>query len=92
MTARTDQPSLFPERPQTPSRPRHSHVATVRTPSGVVYDFHDWTDLGPPLPFETIPPEIRFPHEPGYVELDRFMLPSCEQRASGTMRVKGGAG
>jgi hypothetical protein len=54
---------------------------TVRTPSGVVYDFHDWTDLGPPLPFETIPPWLRLPGEPGWIELDRYMR-----------RVKGSAG
>jgi hypothetical protein len=84
MADRTNQPSLFPERPQPPSRPRPvaTHVVTVRTPSGVVYDFSDWTPLGPPLPFETIPPEIRFPHEPGYIEMDHFMRPAG---------VKGGA-
>jgi hypothetical protein len=65
------------------SPPQARHVATVRTPEGVVYEFHDWTDLGPPLPFETIPPEIRLPGEPGYLELDRYMRP-----VSG----KGGAG
>jgi hypothetical protein len=59
-----------------------THVATARTPSGVVYDFHDWTDLGPPLPFESIPAECRLPGEPGYVEMDKFMRPAG---------VKGGA-
>jgi hypothetical protein len=85
MANRTNQPSLFPERPQTPSGPRPvaTHVVTARTPSGVVYDFSDWTDLGPPLPFETIPPECRLPGEPGYIELDRYARP---------MRVKGSAG
>ena len=69
-----------------------SPPSTVRTPSGIVIEFVDWTDLGPPLPFETIPPECRLPGEPGYIELDRYARPSCEQRASGPMRVKGGAG
>jgi hypothetical protein len=82
------QPSLFPERPQTPSGARHvvpearsSHVATVRTPSLTV-DFHDWSPLGPPLPFESIPAECRLPGEPGYIEMDHFMRPAG---------VKGGA-
>lgn len=44
-------------------------------PQRIVIEFSDWTDLGPPLPFESIPPEIRLPGEPGYVELDRFMRP-----------------
>jgi len=69
--------------PLSPPQASARHVATVRTPSGVVYEFHDWTDLGPPLPFETIPPEIRLPGEPGHLELDRYM-----RRVSG----KGGAG
>ena len=85
MADRTNQPSLFPERPQTPSRPRPvaTHAATVRTPSGVVYDFHDWTPLGPPLPFETIPPECRLPGEPGYIEMDHFMRPAGVKGSAG---------
>jgi hypothetical protein len=67
--------------PLSPPQPRH--VATVRTPSGVVYDFHDWSPLGPPLPFEQIPEWLRLPGEPGWIELDRYM-----RRVS----VKGGAG
>ena len=75
------QPSLFPERPQTPSGARH--VVPARTPSGVVYDFHDWSPLGPPLPFETIPPEIRLPGEPGYIEMDKFMRPGGVKGSAG---------
>jgi hypothetical protein len=52
-------------------------------PPVIVIEFNDWTDPGPALPFEQIPPEIRLPGEPGYVELDRYM-----RRVSG----KGGAG
>ena len=51
-----------------------------RTPSLTV-EFWDWTDLGPPLPFETIPEWLRLPGEPGWIELDRYMR-----------RVKGSAG
>ncbi len=43
-----------------------------RTPSLTV-EFHDWTDLGPPLPFDTIPFWLRLPGEPGWIELDRYM-------------------
>jgi hypothetical protein len=39
----------------------------------VVIEFLDWTDLGPPLPFETIPAWLRLPGEPGWIELDRYM-------------------
>ena len=53
-----------------------------RTPSLTV-EFHSWTDLGPPLPFETIPEWLRLPGEPGWIELDRYM-----RRVSG----KGDAG
>ena len=52
-------------------------------PQPIVIEFSDWTDLGPPLPFETIPEWLRLPGEPGWIELDRYM-----RRAS----VKGGAG
>jgi hypothetical protein len=77
---RTPQPSLFPEPAQTPSGARH--VATARTPSLTV-DFWDWTDPGPPLGIDTVPPILRLPGEPGYVELDRYMRPRS---------VRGGAG
>jgi hypothetical protein len=50
-----------------PGRPR-----VERTPSLTV-EFRDWTDLGPPLPFETIPAWLRLPGEDGYLELDRYM-------------------
>jgi hypothetical protein len=60
-----------------PGRPR-----VERTPSLTV-EFHDWTDLGPPLPFEQIPEWLRLPGEPGYLELDRYM-----RRVNG----KGGSG
>jgi hypothetical protein len=43
----------------------------------------EWSPLGPPLPFETIPAWLRLPGEPGYVELDQFMRP---------VRGKGSAG
>ena len=43
----------------------------------------EWSPLGPPLPFETIPAWLRLPGEPGYVELDQFMRP---------VGGKGGAG
>ena len=43
----------------------------------------EWSPLGPPLPFESIPAWLRLPGEPGYLELDRYM-----RRVSG----KGGAG
>jgi len=52
-------------------------------PQRIVIEFVDWTDLGPPLPFEQIPAWLRLPGEPGYLELDRYM-----RRVSG----KGGAG
>jgi len=68
--SRTNQPSLPLQQPRAPSRPAHA-------------PFSDWTPLGPPLPFETIPPECRLPGEPGYIELDRYARP---------MRVKGSAG
>ena len=59
-----------------PGRPREP------PPQRVVIEFHSWTDLGPPLPFETIPEWLRLPGEPGWIELDRYM-----RRVS-----KGGAG
>ena len=75
---RPHQPSLPLEPAMTPSTPRH--VATERTPS-IVVDFWDWTDPGPPRGIDTVPPILRLPGEPGYVELDRYMRPR-----------KGGAG
>ena len=42
-------------------------------PHVIVIEFHDWTDLGPPLPFEQIPAWLRLPGEPGWIELDRYM-------------------
>jgi hypothetical protein len=77
---RAHQPALPLEPAQPP--PGARHVATARTPSLTV-EFFDWTDPGPAAPLETVPPEIRFPWEPGHVALDRFMRP---------MRVKGAAG
>jgi hypothetical protein len=58
-----------------PGRPREP-------PDPIIIEFVDWTDLGPPLPFESIPAWLRLPGEPGYLELDRYM-----RRVS-----KGGAG
>ena len=75
---RAHQPALPLEPAMTPSGARH--VATARTPSLTV-EFWDWTDPGPPLGIDTVPPEIRFPWEDGYQPLDRYMRPR-----------KGGAG
>jgi hypothetical protein len=81
MADRTQQRALPLRQPQTPSGARH--VATARTPSGVVYEFHSWTDLGPALPFEQIPAWLRLPGEPGRIELDRYMRRVSEKGSAG---------
>jgi len=50
-----------------PGRPREP------PPDPIIIEFVDWTDLGPPLPFESIPAWLRLPGEPGWIELDRYM-------------------
>jgi len=71
------------DHPGRPREPPPQRVMPKACSPHVVIEFVDWTDLGPALPFETIPEWLRLPGEDGYLELDRYM-----RRAS----VKGGAG
>lgn len=70
MANRTNQRGLPLEAPRAPSRAAHA-------------PFSDWTPLGPPLPFETIPEWLRLPGEPGWIELDQFMRRVGVKRGAG---------